>query len=39
VITVMGMDDGRKLTEAERRDRERRRAEAIRLAQEEQARR
>jgi putative DNA primase/helicase len=33
------VDDGRKLTEAERRDRERKRAESIRLAQEEQARR
>jgi phage/plasmid primase-like uncharacterized protein len=33
------VDDGRKLTEAERRDRQWRRAESIRLAQEEQARR
>jgi putative DNA primase/helicase len=32
------VDDGRKLTEAERRDRERRRADPIRLAREEEAR-
>jgi len=32
------VNDGRKLTEAERRDRERRRAKKIRLAQEEEAR-
>jgi hypothetical protein len=33
------VDDGRKLTEAERRDRERKRAESIRRAREEEARR